>query len=329
MEEMGRMLERLLPENIEVKVAFEGGVGLVTADPGAIEQVVLNLATNARDAMPKGGRLHIEVGRQRLDGAYRSTHPWVNPGRYACICVSDTGTGMDEATLGKIFDPFFTTKPADEGTGLGMSMVYGLVKQHGGFVHVYSEMDQGTTVKLYLPEAEISTRADRRCVSFESEALTGSATVVVAEDDAALRRAAKRVLENQGYTVLAAADGEEALSILTEHGPDVGLVISDLVMPKLDGADLLEAVKQGWPHVRFLLTSGFSGNEVQERTAIGSDVLVLQKPWTVTEFLWSVYDALAGEDSERKSGSDEAEGQGRLSMAVGGTPRMVGEWSKE
>lgn len=294
-ETASRMMERLLPENIDLKTSIDGSVGLIQADAGAVEEVLLNLATNARDAMPQGGSLRIEVRGQCLDEAYCSSHPWVQQGEHALISVSDTGVGMDEETQKLVFEPFFTNNPRGAGTGLGMSMVYGLVKQHGGSVDLYSEPGHGTTVKLYFPLAGQCARRARRCLSFDSNALFGSATILIVEDDAALRRAAKRVLENQGFSVFAAADGEEALFELVQHGLEIDLVFSDLVMPKLGGADLYRAAKETWPHTRFIFTSGFSQTEVQERQGIGAEVLFLQKPWSVTELLWAVADALAGE----------------------------------
>jgi len=290
--DMTAMLERLLPDNIVVKTSIDESVGYIQGDPGAIEQVLINLATNARDAMPKGGRLHVEVAPQYLDDAYCSTRPWVNHGQYACVSVSDTGAGMDEDIQRQIFEPFFTTKPADAGTGLGMSMVYGLVKQHGGFVHVYSELEHGTAVRVHFPEVGRVAHAASRCVSYETGALRGSATILLTEDETALRRAAKRVLETQGYSVFAAADGEEALATLDAHPSEIDLVISDLVMPRLGGAELYRAVRQRKPSVRFLMTSGFSATEMLERGSIDPEVPCLQKPWTVTELLWSVRDAL-------------------------------------
>jgi CheY-like chemotaxis protein len=291
---MTGMLDRLLPANIEVRATVDDTVGFIRGDQGAIEQVLLNLATNARDAMPTGGRLHVEVGPQYLDADYCSSRPWVKQGKYACLSVCDSGVGMDHETQRRIFEPFFTTKPADAGTGLGMSMVYGLVKQHGGFVHVYSEPGHGTAVKVHFPEVGQISRPASRCVSYESEALAGAATILLTEDETALRRAAKRVLETQGYAVLAAADGEEALCALEAHPSEIDLVISDLVMPRLSGAELYKAVRQREPSVKFLMTSGFSVSEMQLRTSIDPAVPCLQKPWTVTELLWSVRDALEG-----------------------------------
>jgi PAS domain S-box-containing protein len=296
--DMTRLLERLLPDDIEVMTSIDREVGHIRADHGAIEQVILNLATNARDAMPQGGRLQVEVERQHPDAAYCVSHPWVKRGRYVCVSVTDTGVGMDEETQRRVFEPFFTTKPAEAGSGLGMSMVYGLVKQHGGFVHVYSEKGHGTVVKVHFPEAGSRPLSGGRCVSYESVALAGSATILLTEDETALRRATKRVLETQGYSVLAAADGEEALATLDTQASEIDLVISDLVMPRLGGADLYEAVKRKQPSIRFLMTSGFSISEMQQRTTIDPAVPCLQKPWTVSELLWSVRGALEGNNGE-------------------------------
>lgn len=289
---MSGMLRRLLPETIRIEVHGDEPVGAVRADIGAVEQILMNLATNARDAMPDGGTLRIECTEVRIDDEYRTTHPWMVAGNYVCLAVSDTGVGMDEQTKAKIFDPFFTTKPPGKGTGLGMPMIYGLTKQHGGFVHVYSEPGRGTSVRTYfqvaLNEAAVALSPVRALTGVGG----GNETILLAEDDEALRRTGKRILERLGYTVLLAADGEEALELYRVHSGEVDLVISDLVMPKLGGRELYETIRRMGKPVKFVLATGYAATEVKAHA--GFDVLVrhLPKPYTLTEVADVVRDVL-------------------------------------
>lgn len=226
------VLRRLLPEHIEIEVRTESPVEPISADAGAVEQILINLATNSRDAMTEGGTLSITTESTWLDAGYHATHPWCEPGPYVCIAVSDTGIGMTQETAQRIFEPFFTTKPAGLGTGLGMAMVYGLMKQHGGDVNVYSELSRGTTIKLYFPVTQVALQA-RPPLSSGIEPRGGTETILIVEDEEAIRRATKRALESHGYRVLLAADGEEALDVLRRPETRIDLVVSDLVMPRL------------------------------------------------------------------------------------------------
>ncbi|HWP37209.1 MAG TPA: CHASE3 domain-containing protein, partial [Gemmatimonadales bacterium] len=243
--DFGRVLPRLLPETIELHVTdLTDKSAVVLADPGAVEQMIMNLCTNARDAMPEGGSIHIRCETAWLDEGYRATHPWIVPGAYVCVSVTDTGTGMDQETMRKVFEPFFTTKPPGQGTGLGLAMVYGLMKQHNGMAHIYSEPGRGTTVKLYFPAtSDAVAAAESRGASDSRQLAGGTGTILLAEDDAGVRRAARRALEGQGYSVLVAQDGEEALELYRANRRTIGLVISDLVMPKLGGRQLAEALR--------------------------------------------------------------------------------------
>ncbi|NIM50917.1 MAG: PAS domain S-box protein [Gemmatimonadales bacterium] len=282
--ELSGVLRRVVPENIEIQLRVGEHDSRVLADPGAVEQVVLNLATNARDAMPGGGILRIETARSWLDEGYRIVHPWAEPGEYVCLTCTDTGIGMDEGTKERIFEPFFTTKPTAEGTGLGMAMVYGLVKQHGGYVYIHSEVGQGTAVKVYVPAASEAAEATAVTPSVE-ELRAGTETILLVEDEPGIRRATKRALESRGYTVWLAADGQEALDIYREHEGLVDLVISDLVMPRLGGRQLHEALKKEGKPVKILLTSGYSAEDVKEGSEVDPAVPFLHKPWTLTDLL--------------------------------------------
>jgi len=294
------VLRRVLPENVEVAMRAEPPLDSAMADPGAVEQILLNLATNARDAMPGGGRLTIEVRSDWLDEGYHATHPWVEPGRYVSISVTDTGIGMDERTKERVFEPFFTTKPVGRGTGLGMAMIYGTVKQHKGHIHLYSEVGNGTTVKIYIPVACSVPPAEGQMSTSEAT-VGGSETILVVEDDVAIRRATRRALESHGYNVLTAADGEEALDEVRRHGPAaIDLIITDLVMPKLGGRQLYEALSAAGIETSVMFASGYSRRDIQECAAIEEDAPFLHKPWTLAELLSRVRETI--ESSKRRSG---------------------------
>jgi PAS domain S-box-containing protein len=286
---LSSLLRRLLPEDIELRVEAEDPVCPVEADVGSVEQMILNLATNARDAMQSGGRLTLEVGNREVDEDERRDRPWLETGRYVSVGVSDTGVGMGEEVLERIFEPFFTTKPVGEGTGLGMAMVYGLTKQHGGFVTVESERGEGTRVELLFPASEeLGLPADPSPEPPSDPPTHGSETILLVEDEAALRRSGKRVLERFGYRVLLAGDGEEGLRVFREGKDEVDLVISDMVMPRSGGADLYRALRDAGESVPFLLVSGYTGDEAMETTMLGPEVPIIPKPWDVNELLGQV-----------------------------------------
>jgi two-component system cell cycle sensor histidine kinase/response regulator CckA len=257
----------------------------------------VNLCTNARDAMAHGGTLRVETDRTRLDDSYRNTHPWVAPGSYVCVSVSDDGAGMDEATQQRIFEPFFTTKPVSEGTGLGMAMVYGTMKQHDGMVHVYSEVGQGTTIKLYFPlvSPAQTTTGNGTNAPAPKASLGGSETILVAEDEPGIRRTTKRALEVKGYSVIVAEDGAVALELFRRHRDEIDLVISDLVMPKLGGRQLVEALRQEGSSVPVLFTSGYSADTVSGAAPFPLGVNFLQKPWTLDDLFARVRYLLDGD----------------------------------
>lgn len=284
-------LRRLLPENIELEVVSREPLPPIQADPVIIEQIIVNLTTNARHAMAHGGRLRIETRLGWLDEKHRAERGWGEPGRYVVLSVSDNGSGMSEMILHRIFDPFFTTKPPGSGTGLGLPMAYGLMKQHKGFIDVVSEVDQGTTVLLYFPVSSHTAGTDEP-ISSPVSSRGGNETILVVEDEERIRSAMMRALERHGYIVLLAADGEEALDVLRGHRSEIALVISDIVMPKLGGLDLYHAARKEAMSVKFLLMSGYTSQDPRAAEAARSSVPFLQKPWSVSELLQSVRDVL-------------------------------------
>ena len=287
-------LRRVLPETVEIRFAAAEPLPSVLADPGAVEQMLLNLATNARDAMPDGGTLRLEVAPERVTEASREETPWLAIGEYVIVTVADTGTGMDEETRRRIFEPFFTTKPAGKGTGLGMPMVYGLMKQHGGYVVVDSAPGCGTTVRLFFPAAPAAVReAPAPARGRRAEAEGGGRTILVVEDEEALRRAARRILERAGYRILVAEDGAEALAILADHRDQVDLVFTDMIMPKLGGRGLYDRVQSEIGPVRFLVASGYAGRDVREDHGLPPQVPFINKPWTLEELVTRVREVLA------------------------------------
>ncbi|MDP3911501.1 MAG: PAS domain-containing protein, partial [Gemmatimonadales bacterium] len=281
------VLRRVLPSNIEIQFEPAGDRGLVKADPVALEQVLMNLVNNARDAMPDGGTLHVEVGPVTLAEEDRPLHAWIEPGPFVCLTVSDTGVGMDEPTLARVFQPFFTTKPPGVGTGLGLPMVYGLVKQHKGFVHFYSEVGQGTTAKVYLPVAPDQARAVR--APTRDELLPGgSESVLLIEDEARLRNVAERLLRKVGYRVLAAPDGEQGLALYRAHRNEFDLIVTDLMMPRLGGMRLYEMLRLDGEPIKVLFTSGYPEQQFRERASRDPAVAFVTKPWTASELLKQV-----------------------------------------
>jgi two-component system cell cycle sensor histidine kinase/response regulator CckA len=276
--DVDRMLRRVLGEDIQYGTAPAPALHSVRADRGQIEQVIMNLAVNARDAMPDGGRLMIETANVELDENYAAQHSEVTPGDYVMLAVTDTGHGIDAATLSRIFEPFFTTKPQGRGTGLGLATVYGIVKQSGGSIGVYSEPGQGTTFKIYLPRVNAPPeRVERRPAARQ---ITGSGTVLVVEDEESVRALILTVLKQAGYRILEARDGAEALAICDRHQGTIHLVITDIVMPEVSGRELAERVKTKRPEVKLLFMSGYTDNAMVQQGTLESDMPFLQKPFT-------------------------------------------------
>jgi PAS domain S-box-containing protein len=287
------VLRRVMGEDCVVTLRLAAGLGLVRADPGQLEQVLLNLAINARDAMPRGGSITVETFNAELTEANASSKPGttVRPGHYVVLALTDTGQGMSEETISHIFEPFFTTKGKGQGTGLGLATVYGIVKQSDGYVWVYSEPGQGTTFKIYLPLIEGT--ASQPTIRPEPVRPRSAETVLVVEDEASVRAIMKRALEGAGYCVLEAGLASEAIDILTGHSGRISLVLTDVVMPGRSGPELADRIKKLAPSIPVLFTSGYPDGEIVRRGLLEPGALFLQKPFTPTVLVRAVQDRLA------------------------------------
>lgn len=275
-----KMLRRLIGEDIELVTVLDPALGRVEVDPGQMQQVILNLAVNARDAMPQGGKLTIETRNVELDETYAQRRAMVQPGPYVMLAISDTGVGMDEETQSHIFEPFFTTKEVGKGTGLGLATVYGIVKQSGGYIWVYSEEGQGTTFKIYLPRVEEEAEGMPLHGGESGYLPRGRETVLLVEDEPGVRGLTGRVLSRQGYRVLEASNGEEALRVAREHaGEPIDLLVTDVVMPLMGGKTLAERLKAMHPGIRVLYMSGYTDNVVVHHGILDRGVAFLQKPF--------------------------------------------------
>ncbi len=276
---ISRMLRRLVGEDVQISLHMNEGLGQVEADLSQLEQVLVNLAVNARDAMPMGGNLVIETHQADIDEAGAVVNG-VPAGNYVVIVVSDTGCGMDEATKARIFEPYFTTKEVGKGTGLGLSMVFGVVKQSGGTVTVYSEVGMGTTFKIYLPRVEspISQEVETRDLSYSPPTGDGD-TILLVEDEPSLRKLALAVLSQGGYNVLPAGSGKEALQIANNLTSEPALLLTDVVMPEMSGMELAEDLHRKWPGLVVLYTSGYTDHALLQRNALNRDMAFLQKPY--------------------------------------------------
>jgi PAS domain S-box-containing protein len=293
-------LRRVLPESIAVRFVPQADSVTVNVDEVALEQILFNLATNARDAMPDGGTIRIEAGLTEAP-AHRALVGWGARGDYGRIAFVDTGHGMDEATLERIFDPFFTTKPPGVGTGLGMAMIYGLVKQQAGFIDVHSTPGEGTTVELFFPlTGSALAPASTDIEGVRGITGEGTETLLLVEDEAAIRRSLKRLLEKKGYRVLLAGDGLEGLDVFERNESAIDLVISDVVMPRMSGFELFDAIRRRGSTVRFLFTSGYATAEVQ-RVTRDPTLAFLPKPWDVDDLLRTVREQLNAQERVRLS----------------------------
>jgi two-component system cell cycle sensor histidine kinase/response regulator CckA len=279
LKEISKMLPRLIGEDIELTIVHGRNLGSVRADPMQIEQIVMNLAANARDAMQDGGKLTIETASMKLDESYMQKHSIVPIGDYVMLAVTDTGQGIAPEHLSHIFEPFYTTKAEGKGTGLGLATVYGIVKQNGGFIWVYSEPGLGTTFKIYLPRVKKETAATKRDSKPEQESPRGAETILLVEDEAAVRQSTCQFLRLSGYTVIEAKDGEDALRIAQARAESIDLTITDVVMPNLGGAKLAAQLTVTRPTMKVLFVSGYAESTVLRHGAIDVTNSFLQKPF--------------------------------------------------
>ncbi len=304
MPDLVPLLRRTLGEHIDVRYVETAGLWPALADPAQLENAVLNLALNARDAMPGGGRLTIELANKVLDEDYARTHAEVVPGDYAMLAVSDTGHGMTPDVVARVFEPFYTTKPDGKGTGLGLAMVFGFVKQTGGHVKVYSEVGQGTTVRLYLPRAVAAAPALQR-TSGPVELPHGSATVLVVEDEAAVREIAVAILADLGYRVVEAADGEQALQVFGAHVAEVDLLLTDVVLPgQVRGRELAQRVQAIRPGVKVLFMSGYTENSIVHQGRLDDGVQLIGKPFSREQLARKVQEVLGFRQQVPSEGSE-------------------------
>jgi signal transduction histidine kinase len=274
-----KMLARLIGEDVTLVTRLEPALGSVKADPGQIEQVIMNLAVNARDAMPEGGTLTFETANAMLDADFVAVHSGALPGAYVVLTVTDTGTGMTDEVRGHAFEPFFTTKEKGKGTGLGLATAYGIVKQSGGHITVDSEAGRGTTFRIYLPRVE-GTAADSERTTSSSLLPTGTETILLVEDEAGVRRLSSTVLETQGYIVLEAASGDIALQVARSETGPIHLIVTDVVMPGMNGRELWERLKVLRPDSRVLFMSGYTDDAIARHGVLEPGIAFLQKPFT-------------------------------------------------
>jgi two-component system cell cycle sensor histidine kinase/response regulator CckA len=284
-----KLLRRLLPEDIELKLHPGDQAGVTLLDVSQFDQVLMNLATNARDAMPHGGSFTIKTGNVELDETFQETHGFGKSGRYVHLSISDTGIGMDDKTMARIFDPFFTTKEIGKGTGLGLASVYGIVKQHGGYITVTSSLGEGTTFDIYFPPVEGD---EPQSVVSTAQPKGGSETVLVVEDDPGVRNVITGILRKEGYVVLEAGDGDDAIRVFGEHRETIKLVILDVVMPGKNGSAVFDEIARIEPKIKAIFMSGYTGDVVIDKGIQKEDVEFLQKPLSVAKLLAKVREVL-------------------------------------
>ena len=294
-----KMLKRLIGEDIEMEFRPADALGMIHADPTQIEQILMNLAINSRDAMPDGGRFTIETQSVYLDHEFCERHVWVTEGQYVQLTVSDTGCGMDEATQARAFEPFFTTKSEGQGTGLGLATVYGIVKQHGGSIHLYSEPGQGTTFRINLPTVESPVREQPR--KEEARPRGGTETILVAEDSDPVRTLIEGVLRGAGYRVLLAADGEEAVEIYRRQASQIDLVLLDMMMPRMNGGVACEHIRRMNPRQPIIFCSGNSPNRKLMDFLDQEGIDVVSKPYHPRDLLAKIRQVLDGSAADSKS----------------------------
>jgi signal transduction histidine kinase/ActR/RegA family two-component response regulator len=288
---MLKMLKRLIGEDISLGWLPAGELWPVKVDPSQIDQILANLCVNARDAIAGVGKVTIETGNISFDEIYCATRTGCVPGNYVLLAVSDDGCGMDKETLGKLFEPFFTTKEMGKGTGLGLAMVYGIVKQNNGFIDVYSEPGQGTTFRIYLPR-HLGKAEQPRIEGSQEQAVQGQETLLVVEDEPEILSLAKRMLEKQGYQVLAAGTPGEAIRLAEEHAGEIDLLMTDVVMPEMNGRDLAKKMLSLYPDIKRLFMSGYTADVIAHHGVLDDGVYFIQKPFSAKDLTAKVREAL-------------------------------------
>jgi two-component system, cell cycle sensor histidine kinase and response regulator CckA len=293
LKEVNKLLRPLMGDAVEIQIRSKSASALIEIDAGQLDQVVINLAVNARDAMPRGGKFLLETSTVNLDEIFSTQHGPMKPGIYVMLAVSDTGSGMDEATLARIFEPFFTTKEIGKGTGLGLATVYGIVRQSGGHIWVYSEVTRGTIFKIYFPSAEakleMQAGAEPETVAFRGREGT---TILLVEDDELMRSLTRQLLVEQGYAVVEASDGKSALESLEKHSGRIDLLLTDVVMKGISGPELVTRMRQAHPAVKAIYMSGYTGELIAEREILDSGIELLEKPFTRAALLKVIQSSL-------------------------------------
>jgi len=292
LKDVGKLLRPLMGDDVEILIVSKSPAAVVEADPGQLDQIVVNLAVNARDAMPRGGKFILETRSERFDETFADQHQSMAPGKYVLLAVSDTGSGMDEATVSRIFEPFFTTKELGKGTGLGLATVYGIVKQSSGHILVYSEPGHGTTFKIYLPSADhkigLESNSEVEAVSPRRQ----GTTILLVEDDEIMRALTRQLLEEHGYTVVEADDGKSALESMEAHPGPIDLVLTDVVMRRMSGPELVERLNGSHPNLKVVYMSGYTGELIAEREVLKRGITLLEKPFTRTALLNTIHATL-------------------------------------
>jgi CheY-like chemotaxis protein len=274
------MLRRLIGEDVELTANGDPALGKILVDPGQMEQLIVNLAVNARDAMPTGGRLIIETADVVLDEAYASDHVGVTPGPHVVLTVTDSGAGMDKATQARMFEPFFTTKEAGKGTGLGLATVFEVVRQSGGTIRVDSELDKGTTFKIYVPTAQRDVMASASPPPPDLRSLRGTETILLVEDEDGVRKLTRTILRRYGYNVLEAQSGGDAFLLCEQHAATIHLLLTDMVMPRMSGRQLAERLVPLRPGMKVLYMSGYTDDVFVRKGIMDSTIAFIQKPIT-------------------------------------------------
>src|SRR5271167_3742735 len=292
LRELSKLLRPLMGDDVEVSLQARSTSAIVELDPSHLDQVVVNLAVNARDAMPNGGKLIVETAAVDFDEAFARQHPPMSAGSYVMLAISDKGCGMDQATLTRIFEPFFTTKELGKGTGLGLATVYGIVQQSRGYIFVYSEPGHGTTFKIYLPSAAHKLEVSQETLAEDVAPRCEDATILLVEDDAMMRNLAKQLLVEHGYAVVEAKDGASALEYLSDGGNGIDLLLTDVVMPGMSGPDLALRVMKSHPETKVVYMSGYTGELLSNGHGLNDGIALLEKPFTRATLLKTIHAAL-------------------------------------